>query len=380
MKYGLLCYDYLENLGNEIQSIAARRFLPEIDYFIDYNNLSTFKASDDFKMIMNAWYFHETKSWPPVDEFIHPLLISMHININNKNVLNHFLTEESRDFLVKYGPVGTRDHLTRDFLLENDIPAYFSGCLTLTLEGDNSVKKEDYILLVDVPKELIGFIKSKTDKKVYVLSHNPPMDLNKRRLSPEFHYLEDRIYNSQEKFFFAECLLNLYERASCVITKRLHVALPCLAFNTPVLVINDEIINGERRFSSYKDLLNFYSLEEYMNNYTIFDVNNPPQNKKDYLKIRKELISTVKKFTGHINPSYHSFKLDSFDFMKFNTVFLSKINNSLNETNQRVFNLENRIKELEAENINQKNIINEMASSNSWKLTKPLRNIMNFRK
>ena len=35
MKYGLLCYDYLENLGNEIQSIAARRFLPEIDYFID---------------------------------------------------------------------------------------------------------------------------------------------------------------------------------------------------------------------------------------------------------------------------------------------------------------------------------------------------------
>lgn len=49
----------------------------------------------------------------------------MHININNKNVLNHFLTEESRDFLVKYGPVGTRDHLTRDFLLENDIPAYF---------------------------------------------------------------------------------------------------------------------------------------------------------------------------------------------------------------------------------------------------------------
>ena len=57
--------------------------------------------------------------------------------------------------------------------------------------------------------------------------------------------------------------------------------------------------------------------------------------------------------------------------MKFNTVFLSKITNSLNETNQRVFNLENRIKELEAENINQKNIINEMASSNSWKLTKP---------
>ena len=117
-----------------------------------------------------------------------------------------------------------------------------------------------------------------------------------------------------------------------------------------------------------------------MNNYTIFDVNNPPQNKKDYLKIRKELISTVKKFTDHINPSYHSFKLDSFDFMKFNTVFLSKITNSLNETNQRVFNLENRIKELEAENINQKNIINEMASSNSWKLTKPLRDIMNFRK
>ncbi len=62
MKYGLICYNYLENVGNEIQSIAARRFLPKIDYYVDFNNLSEFKADDEFKIIMNAWYLHDKKS------------------------------------------------------------------------------------------------------------------------------------------------------------------------------------------------------------------------------------------------------------------------------------------------------------------------------
>lgn len=42
MKFGLMSYDYTTNLGNEIQSIAARRFLPKIDYFIEHEKLNLF--------------------------------------------------------------------------------------------------------------------------------------------------------------------------------------------------------------------------------------------------------------------------------------------------------------------------------------------------
>ena len=31
-----MSYDYTINLGNEIQTIAARRFLPKIEYYIDH--------------------------------------------------------------------------------------------------------------------------------------------------------------------------------------------------------------------------------------------------------------------------------------------------------------------------------------------------------
>lgn len=372
MKYGLICYNYLENVGNEIQSIAARRFLPQIDYHVDFNNLASFKADDEFKMIMNAWYLHDKKSWPPIDENINPLLISMHLNTNNTNTPEAFLSDESREFLSKYGPVGARDPLTQEFLQSNGIDSYFSGCLTLTLKGEENVEKEDYIVLVDVSQDVLEFVKSKTDKQIYVVSQALPTDLNKRKLDDLYFYLEDRIYNSQEKFFYGECLLNLYQRASCVITKRLHVALPCLALETPVLLINDDIINGEIRFSGFKDWLNFITLDEYKSNYNIFDVNNPPENKKDYLKYRKNLISTVKEFTGHESSSFNTF-----DYNEFSTLFLSKLNTYLNETNQYVFSLENKIKELENHINAQNELINQMENSNSWKLTKPLRNIRN---
>ena len=372
MKYGLIYYNYLENVGNEIQSIAARRFLPNIDYYVDFNTLSEFKADDEFKIIMNAWYLHDKKSWPPIDENINPLLIAMHLNTYNKNTPEAFLSDESREFLSKYGPVGARDPLTQEFLQSNDIDSYFSGCLTLTLKGDENVEKEDYIVLVDVSEDVLDFVKSKTDKQIYVVSQGLPADLNKRKLTKKYHFLEDRIYTSQEKFFYGECLLNLYQRASCVITKRLHVALPCLALETPVLLINDDVINGEIRFSGFKDWFEFLTLDEYKSNYNIFDINNPPENRKDYLKYRKNLISTAKKFTGNENPTFNTF-----DYNKFSTLFLSKLNNYLNETNQYVFSLEDKINELEAHIQAQNELISQMENSNSWKLTKPLRNFRN---
>ena len=48
--------------------------------------------------------------------------------------------------------------------------------------------------------------------------------------------------------------MDKYARAELVITTRLHAALPCLAFNTPVILINKRFDN--ERFKGLYELLN----------------------------------------------------------------------------------------------------------------------------
>ena len=57
-----------------------------------------------------------------------------------------------------------------------------------------------------------------------------------------------------ERFQLAKKLLDKYARAKLVITKRLHGALPCLAFNTPVILINKRYDNDR-----FKGLYEFFN-------------------------------------------------------------------------------------------------------------------------
>lgn len=61
MKYGLLYYKDTGNIGDDIQSYAASKFLPKIDYMIDRENIEMFAPNKKEKVatIMNAWYIHD---------------------------------------------------------------------------------------------------------------------------------------------------------------------------------------------------------------------------------------------------------------------------------------------------------------------------------
>ena len=48
--------------------------------------------------------------------------------------------------------------------------------------------------------------------------------------------------------------MNRYSRARLIITTRIHGALPCLSFNTPVILINKKY--NYRRFPGLYELLN----------------------------------------------------------------------------------------------------------------------------
>lgn len=293
MKYGLMNYSYGKNkyfvdvnFGDEIQSIAASYFLPKIDYFIDRENINYITpTSEKIKMIMNGWYMHDSEQWPPAKNIL-PLLISMHISPNRKNFIKNIFCKENISYLIENGPIGCRDIGTLNLFKKHNIPAYFSGCLTLTLPKNKHVNKQSYILCVDVKENVINCIKNYT--------HRPIISI-----SPVFNL---PIFDKQDKFLYAFKYLNAYQSAAAVITTRLHAAMPCLALETPVLLLDDS--NGaDTRFLGLNKLIRNISSKDYINNLDFFNLNNIAQNSTSYLNYRKKLIQKCEAFTGNKQTS-----------------------------------------------------------------------------
>ena len=42
MKYGLIVYKDTENIGDDVQSYVATKYLPKIDYIIDRDDVTSF--------------------------------------------------------------------------------------------------------------------------------------------------------------------------------------------------------------------------------------------------------------------------------------------------------------------------------------------------
>lgn len=272
--YGLLSYSSI-NIGDEIQSIAASRFLPRIDKLVHRENICNYKSDKKTKLIMNAWWMWRPEKFPPSNESIDPLIISMHIN---KEVRKKFLTKKTKKYLIEKGPVGCRDKSTMDFLSSNNIPAYFSGCLTLTLEPNKNITRKDYIVTVDIPEHIVEKIKEKTNRPVYNIH---------RELIPN---------QITKRIDIAKSVLYLYHSAHLVISSRLHVCMPSLALGTPVLMLdtNDNHLRNDGRYEGLDELCNVIKEEDIDS----IDLENPIPNPKKYLEIRKNLIKKCEEFTG----------------------------------------------------------------------------------
>lgn len=221
------------------------------------------------------WYLNvppPEKSWPP-SPCINPLLISMHFA---QGFISFVLSDEGVRYLKKYGPMGARDYYTLHELQKRNIPSYFSGYLTLTLKNDCE-ERNDIIYMVDLDEECVNFIKSRTHYKVEELTHIMCDLMN---------------LHTEERLKCAEDILEKYKKAKCVITSRLHASMPCLALQTPVLLIN--VQPDQYRFDGLRELVHNCSRDEFLMGTIDFNFNDPPKNPDSYLPIRKKLIKTVK--------------------------------------------------------------------------------------
>jgi hypothetical protein len=283
-RFALLAYSTY-NLGDEIQSIAAQQFLPHTDLLIDRDNWTTDTVPDgEHKIILNGWFTRNPNKWPP-PAFLSPCLVSMHITrerfrpaalIPPAEVL---LQGKNLEYLRRYQPIGARDLWTASLLQQHGVESYFSGCLTLTLGAADGRDRRDYICAVDLPDELYQALAERSRSPIFRLAHR----------DTHGGTFAQRCANVTE-------LLNLYAHAKCVITTRLHCALPCLAFETPILFVNQ--VPDPYRLSGLLDLMRHCSAQSFLNAAVDFDFNQPAANSGAHLPLRKTLIARVEAFTA----------------------------------------------------------------------------------
>lgn len=246
--FGIFVYNYLKdkpkpkvgNIGDYIQSLAALQFLPKncFPFFIDRDNIEFYKGPKS-TIIMNGWY-RITKGNRKISDRLTPIYLSLHIS--NK----HELDSISINNFKKYQPIGCRDIYTLKFLKKFGIKSYFSSCLTTTLDIDYAIsdlERTNEIIFIDYKfgnnKNIDKYIKSLKAydfNKVIYTTHT--FSINASHL---------------DRFKLAKNLLDKYARAKLVITTRIHGALPCLAFNTPVIFVNEKF---DSRYPGLYELLN----------------------------------------------------------------------------------------------------------------------------
>jgi len=229
MKLSVIEYPGSVNIGDEVQSVAVERLLPQVDEYIGRENLKDYSAEEKIKLICNGWFMEKPENWPPSKDII-PLFISLHVTNRNKS---HKLLADPKlkEYYAQFGPVGCRDRGTLRLFQKAGIDAYYSGCLTLTLENTYG-ERGDKILLVD------PFRRNYTESyRNHFISKMVP-----EKYRDQVEVIEQRRKNisagREERFKDAEDLLERYAKAKLVITSRIHCALPCLALGTPVYFVN----------------------------------------------------------------------------------------------------------------------------------------------
>ncbi len=316
-KYGLLKYN-TNNVGDEIQSIATKQLLPRVDTYLDRDNLNKVKSRKKIKAIMNGWFTHNPENWPPSSD-IEPLFVSFHIT---KSASDKLTSPRSIKYFKKHEPIGCRDYYTLNLLKDKGVNAYFSGCLTLTLEK-RSLKESKEKLIVDVDQNILNrttlnlnnfkilthLLYPKTANKV-IFSSKEKMPIFYRMLKKcnltkgTKKYLRkmfDKYYQQtklkKNSWNEAEKILKRYSEAELVLTSRLHCALPCIAFGTPVIFINDNL--EDDRFGGLIKYLHAYHPEDFINKFNEIEWKNTINYPDDLNNRIEELKNRCQKFINN---------------------------------------------------------------------------------
>ncbi|MDR2038640.1 MAG: polysaccharide pyruvyl transferase family protein [Bacteroidales bacterium] len=271
-----LKYLHSDNAGDYIQSIAVEQFQTNVHRRFNRDTLGIVPDNKKkYLLITNGWFSHQPEKCFPFSPCIVPLFFGFHITDWN-NSWSHFCSKKSLEYLLEHQPIGCRDRFTAYFLKKHGIETYYSKCLTLTFPKRNNIPKKTKYLIVDanylkIPGHILG------------------------RSEYYTHSIPEK-YPEKVKFDLARQLLNHYkEKATAVITSRLHCALPCLAMGIPVVFFGNK---NNYRTSILTDLgIEIHSPADIINwEKEIYNI--------DFNFIEKEKTSIITNLKHHMSSLY----------------------------------------------------------------------------
>lgn len=250
------------------------------------------------------------------------LFISDHIS---PGIFERLLRPKVIEYLKDYA-IGCRDIRTLKLLRSKGVDAYFSGCLTLTLDTGygklKHMKSSDKILIVDLDSQALDSLpKNIIENSVLVSNYlfKPPLEnvstfLRRvpqplrsiiksiatfrygRKIINNINFSKAKKFSIEERFKIAEMRLYEIATARLVLTSRLHVALPAIAFGTPVILIRRNF--SDPRFNPYLKFIPHHTVEEFREIAHSINYNKPPRNphQDELATLKRNLVKTVKDF------------------------------------------------------------------------------------
>jgi hypothetical protein len=126
-------------------------------------------------------------------------------------------------------------------MANHGIESYLTGCLTLSLGSHvESVPPEERegVYFVDLSEEVEALL---------------PADLRDRAVRLTNYLPQEMLFDPLERMVYAARQNDMLRRAECVFTNRLHVALPCVGYRTPVQVLVRGKESQRHRFSGFEE-------------------------------------------------------------------------------------------------------------------------------
>lgn len=310
MPWGLLTSHRSENLGDEIQAIAASTFLPRIDTLVDRDALDMHRVPDT-RMLLNGWFLLG-EAWPP-PAVITPLVVSFYATEERPDVLSPRLVAWYR----RHEPIGCRSKAMLARVEALGLRAYFSGCLTLCLPPRPGPPPSDGpTLIVDCDAApLRQLVPARVVSRARFLTHVALSDAaslgrrlarralaHGRAIAPRLAWelsARWRMRRHHERMEQARALLAAYSGAKLVITSRLHCFLPCLALGTPVVLLHTGADGA--RFSGLAELGRSYTLRD---DRVDIDWDDPAPNPGRHLALAAQLATTCRAWVAaHSDPT-----------------------------------------------------------------------------
>ncbi|MCB1257956.1 MAG: hypothetical protein KDB26_12665, partial [Microthrixaceae bacterium] len=140
------------DLTDGLETLAALQFLPTVSEILD--RYDPHEPSERTYVIANGTLWADTAGTTLADRpNIVPLLVSVGLPRGEDPSNPLVISNEAREYFAANGPIGCRDSTTVDVLAEAGVPAYLSGCLTMTFPEYNGRRSGSFVF-VDVAEEV----------------------------------------------------------------------------------------------------------------------------------------------------------------------------------------------------------------------------------